>query len=48
MKFIREDDYKYKLRKKNFDEKLNDFLEIWKFLSNVENVEIEPNIFDNI
>ena len=48
MKFLREAEYKYKLRDKNYDEKMNDLFECQKFLLNVEDVEIEPDIFDNI
>ena len=48
MKFIREDEYKYKLRDTNFDEKMKDLFGIWHFLLDVEDVEIEPDIFDNI
>ena len=46
MKFLREAEFKYKLRDKHYDEKMNDLFEIWKIL-NVEDVEIEPDIFDN-
>ena len=46
--FIREAEYKYKLKDKNFDEKMNDLFEIWKFLLDVDDVEIEPDIFDDI
>ena len=48
MIFIREAEYKYKLKDKNFDEKMNDLFEIWKFLLDVDEVEIEPDIFDDI
>jgi len=48
MKFLREAEYKYKLRDKNYDEKMNDLFECWKFLLNFEDIEIEPNISDSI
>ena len=43
MKFLREAEYKYKLRDKNYDEQMNDLFECWKLLLNVEDVEIEPD-----
>ena len=41
IKFIREAEYKYLIRNKNYEEKIRDFFECFKCVSDVEDIEFE-------
>ena len=41
IKFIREAEYKYLIRNKNYEEKIKDFFECFKCISDVKDVEFE-------
>ena len=43
--FIREAEYKHKLRNKSYDEKISDFFECWKLLIDLKDVEIIKSDF---
>jgi len=43
--FIREAEYKHKLRNKSYDEKISDFFECWKLLIDLKDVEIIKSVF---
>jgi hypothetical protein len=45
MHFIREAEFKYKIRNLSLDAKIKEFFEFWKLLNNIKDVEIEKSEF---